>query len=354
MLEVYGPGGLRVNEGAGGNPSINLHQGATAVGTLQYVNGGSYLRLMDNGNVGLVQKGGNIGIGTTNPLSKLEILGSTQTNSETGTLMLRSSGVSAKKMAVGWSDTADAGYITASHSGVTWKPILLNPIGGNVGIGLGAAGVPGYNLDIGGTFAARGPMYAYNTPFYSYDSGADKYLQILTTGGKGTISMTDNASDLLLQQGGGNVGIGTASASAKLHVNGSIRVDETPVNLGNPTIGTFLPINVNGQQYYIPLYLGTTAAPAAPSGLSSAQTGSGSTISNWIDNSSGSTNETEFRVERALGAGAFVQIGVTAPNATGYSDSGLSGGGTQYRYRVKACNVLGCSAYSNISTVSIF
>jgi hypothetical protein len=69
----------------------------------------------------------------------------------------------------------------------------------------------------------------------------------------------------------------------------------------------------------------------------------------WTDNAG---NETEFRVERKLGAaGTFTQVMTLPVDTTGFTDSGLKGR-TEYIYRVMACNSAGCSAPSNEGTVT--
>jgi len=86
----------------------------------------------------------------------------------------------------------------------------------------------------------------------------------------------------------------------------------------------------------------TGTIPAAPSNLIAASPSSTQITLAWTDNSS---NETAFRVERALAAGGpWVYIGATA--LTGYGDSGLLAS-TLYYYRVAAYNSYGTSAYSN-------
>ncbi|HKC26275.1 MAG TPA: fibronectin type III domain-containing protein, partial [Thermoanaerobaculia bacterium] len=88
--------------------------------------------------------------------------------------------------------------------------------------------------------------------------------------------------------------------------------------------------------------------PAAPSNLAAGSSSSQVDLS-WTDNSS---NETGFKVERCLGNSCtnFAQIFQTAANVTGYSDPGLARN-TWFRYRVRASNLSGDSAYSNVVTV---
>jgi titin len=69
----------------------------------------------------------------------------------------------------------------------------------------------------------------------------------------------------------------------------------------------------------------------------------------WTDNSN---NETGFQVERCTGNNCsnFAQITQTGANVTTFPNTGLTGN-TWYRYRVRAINGSGNSAYSN--TISV-
>jgi hypothetical protein len=70
----------------------------------------------------------------------------------------------------------------------------------------------------------------------------------------------------------------------------------------------------------------------------------------WTDNS---TNETGFRIERAIWTngvqGAFSEINTVGVNVQTYVDTGLPNS-TTYSYRVRAYNSAGNSGYSNIAT----
>ena len=90
-----------------------------------------------------------------------------------------------------------------------------------------------------------------------------------------------------------------------------------------------------------------TAVQAAPAALSA--TPSGQTVNlAWTDNA---TDETGYKVERKPEGGAYAQIGTAAPNATSYTDEGVSPG--TYYYRVRAYNEYGDSAYSNEASATI-
>ncbi|MBK9975172.1 MAG: fibronectin type III domain-containing protein [Planctomycetes bacterium] len=94
---------------------------------------------------------------------------------------------------------------------------------------------------------------------------------------------------------------------------------------------------------------GTPATPpAAPTGANAAATASlGATVT-WSD---ASNNESGFRIERQLGAGAFATAGTVGANASTFNDTGLAAG-QQYSYRVFAYNTAGDSTPSN-TTVAI-
>src|SRR5436190_2166185 len=90
------------------------------------------------------------------------------------------------------------------------------------------------------------------------------------------------------------------------------------------------------------------SSPTAPSGLSATAASSNIGKAAWRRNS---TNETSFKIERALGAGAFSQVGTVGAGVTTYADSGLTAG-TSYSYRVRASNSGGYSAYSNAASAT--
>lgn len=85
--------------------------------------------------------------------------------------------------------------------------------------------------------------------------------------------------------------------------------------------------------------------PAAPGGLGATADARSVTL-RWLDNSS---DEDGLRIERCQGADCtgFAQIAQLASDATSFVDGGRRPN-TRYRYRVRAFNAAGNSAYSNI------
>jgi hypothetical protein len=88
--------------------------------------------------------------------------------------------------------------------------------------------------------------------------------------------------------------------------------------------------------------------PNAPTSLSGTAPGKTQIRITWTDNSS---DETGFRIERALGTSAFVEVAVVGGNTTTFTDNGLKANKT-YSYRVRAYNAVGNSPYSNTATVT--
>jgi len=89
--------------------------------------------------------------------------------------------------------------------------------------------------------------------------------------------------------------------------------------------------------------------PVAPSGLAATALSSSQIKLTWADKSN---NETGFKIERKTGAtGTYTQIATVGPNVKYYSNSGLSAYKTYY-YRVRAYNVRGDSAYSNVASAT--
>lgn len=88
--------------------------------------------------------------------------------------------------------------------------------------------------------------------------------------------------------------------------------------------------------------------PNSPTGLTANAVASDQIDLSWTD---AGGNETGFRVERRVGAGAWSQIATPSANTTTYSDSGLSDGVT-YQYRVRACNDAGCSGFSGVASAT--
>ena len=127
-------------------------------------------------------------------------------------------------------------------------------------------------------------------------------------------------------------------SNAGLSANTTYRYEVRAYNSGGPS-GFSAPAQATTPQ---PL-----ALPAAPTSLTVTTDSGGVIRLAWTDNS---TNEDGFRIERCPGSSCtnFTQIWQIDANVTTYQDaSGISN--RWYRYRVRAFNAQGNSAYSNIA-----
>jgi probable HAF family extracellular repeat protein len=92
------------------------------------------------------------------------------------------------------------------------------------------------------------------------------------------------------------------------------------------------------------------APPNAPSALTGSVLSSGAVRLTWTDNSG---NELTFRIQRATGTqGTFAFLSQVGANVTTFTDTTATAG-KAYRYRVRAVNAAGVSAWSNTISVRV-
>ncbi|HWA96986.1 MAG TPA: fibronectin type III domain-containing protein, partial [Pirellulales bacterium] len=95
--------------------------------------------------------------------------------------------------------------------------------------------------------------------------------------------------------------------------------------------------------------LSQIGGPAAPTNLAATVGGNTQVNLAWTDNS---TNETGFKIQRAVGNGAFVLVATVGANVTSWKDTSVAVG-TQYSYEVSATNANGDSSASNVATITV-
>jgi hypothetical protein len=182
----------------------------------------------------LIRAAGGVGIGTATPTGALDVAGSIRsTGPAGGAVTATNPSNSGASVTLGWlNDVARlriGGSGAGAQNGFDFQTVgnasLMRILGnGRVGIGTNAPAVPlhvdgGTDLSIsGGGFLVLGDVGAGNIGFDNNE------IMARTNGVPSTLYLNHNGGDVLLGAAASdNVGIGTASPSARLDVNGTVK-----------------------------------------------------------------------------------------------------------------------------------
>jgi hypothetical protein len=219
---------------------------------------------------------GKVGVGTTSPPALLTVTGAnTSLTTNTPQLVITDTGDPNERLLFGVDSTGNGtGFIQATKVGTGAQNLLLNPTGGNVGIGMTSA--PTSRLDVNGGIKATG---AAGFTFNSGDTDGG-----LFSPADGTLTLLTNGTERLRLNSGGNVGIGLSSAH-RLGINGNVFIGSNATTafttladtlyMGSPRkyLGTNLGVSVDGSTDWMNLMfhplsaglmIGTSGADATP------------------------------------------------------------------------------------------
>jgi hypothetical protein len=187
-----------------------------------------------------VVNGGNIGIGTTSPSTKLDLQGNGSTNVDlkvTGRIQ-SGDGANAGGMHVGTTGMF-MGQVNANALGLwnngAWRLVADNS--GNIGVGVSS---PSTRMDVQGNGGSTVDMKV-NGRIQTGDVNNAGGMWVSSAGnlfvgqmGATALGFYNNGAWRLIADNNGNIGIGTSSPNQKLTVNGTIYGKEVKVDLNVP------------------------------------------------------------------------------------------------------------------------
>jgi hypothetical protein len=181
-----------------------------------------------------------VGIGTSSPhaSAKLHVYAAGDYTDEAAPFTLGSAATGDMRLYAGVNNTSDYTYIGSVRSGQAYGSLVLQPNGGNVGIGTSAPLATLHVEGLGNTVAQRiftsdNVQDATASIFFGTTPGARtkaaiQMVNTATGNSGGALTLSTSTATTLTERmritSAGNVGIGTSSPVTDLHVAGSVQV----------------------------------------------------------------------------------------------------------------------------------
>jgi hypothetical protein len=210
-------GGSRLFNGTAIDGPVLYGNAGGALGSFNGTNQTTALRWNANGQVGIGSAAWTTGAATN---AKLVLQGD-DAGAPPQQLNIRGNSDTNRRLLVGYNTTSNYGSFQSYSAASNASHLLLNPVGGNVGIGTTN---PLFKLDVAGDIRASGisaaGINASGTAGYVFNSGGDSDGGLFSPG-DGILQFKTDAVERMRINSAGNVGIGTTAPGAKLAVLGS-------------------------------------------------------------------------------------------------------------------------------------
>jgi len=274
---VYVAGGGSNSDGRGGRIRVYGNEHSSLPGQIDIAAGNAVGSVVNIDNI-LYTNNSNIGIGTSSPSSTVDIIDSdshamlklTSTNGD-GDAFINFE-VNSDEWSVGIDDAESDSFQIVHGTGLDSTEVITALTSGDVGIGTTS---PDYKLDIEGAEGTH--MVQWGTPAGTYGTMfADDDRNFVSIGSRSSddFRLFTGGSDVMTLTTGGDVGIGTTTPQAELHVSGS--------TVPNAAYDSYAGIQVEASDSHLQIISLDTGSWASSLVLTNDATTSGTNRNWWL------------------------------------------------------------------------